>query len=139
MTINELKKEFLFDCEVRELSEKTTHNYEKQLTHFEKFLRGSCEVESLEELKPIHIKQFIAMLQKRGCKPSYTNDMLKAVKVLCGYAYREGYTEELITKRVKNVKEPKVLIHTFNADEIKGMVQYYKKDDYLSVRTLPKR
>ena len=59
MTINELKKEFLFDCEVRELSEKTTHNYEKQLTHFEKFLRGSCEVESLEELKPIHIKQFM--------------------------------------------------------------------------------
>lgn len=134
MTISELKKEFLFDCEVRELSAKTIRNYEKQLKHFEAFLRGSCGVELLEDLKPIHIKQFVAMLQKRGCKPSYTNDMLKAVKVLCGYAYREGYTEELITKRVKNVKEPKVLIHTFNTDEIRSMVQYYKKDDFLSVR-----
>ena len=134
MTICELEKEFLFDCEVRELSKKTIHNYEKQLKQFEAFLRGACAVEHLDELKPIHIKQFVAMLQKRGCKPSYTNDMLKAVKVLCGYAYREGYTEELITKRVRNVKEPKVLIHTFNKDEINSLVHYYKNDDYLSIR-----
>lgn len=134
MTIYELKKEFIFDCEVRELSSKTIHNYAKQLEQFAAFLRGSCGIENLEELKPIHIKQFIAMLQKRGCKPSYTNDMLKAVKVLCGYAFREGYTAELLTKRVKNVKEPKVLIHTFNSNEINSLVHYYKKDDYLSVR-----
>lgn len=38
------------------------------------------------------------------------------------YAYREEYTEELITKHIHNVKEPKVLIHTFSDDEIRGIV-----------------
>ena len=38
------------------------------------------------------------------------------------------------TKRVNNVKEPKVLIHTFSDDEIVRMIQYYNGADYLSVR-----
>ena len=74
------------------------------------------------------------MLQEKKNKSSYINDLLKVVKVLCRYAYEEGYAEELATKKVKNVKEPKVLIHTFSDDEIVRMIQYYDGVDYLSVR-----
>ena len=134
MTIQELKQEFIFDCKVRDLAPRTVQNYEKQLNYFVRFLKESQGVEELEDLKPIHIKQFIAMLQEKKNKPSYINDLLKAVKCMCGYASREGYKSELITKRVKNVKEPKVLIHTFSDDEIVRMLKYFDGEDYLSIR-----
>ncbi len=118
MLIENLVKEFLYDCQIRELSPLTVHNYSKQLSYFVKFLKDSFNITELEELKPIHIKQYIGSIHDRGCKPAYINDLLKAVKVMCNYAYNEGYTKELITKRVKNVKQPKVLIHTFSESEV---------------------
>ena len=134
MLMEEVKNEFLLDCQVRNLAPRTIQNYKKQLSYFLRYLEETQGVKDLEELKPVHVKQFIAMLQGKKNKPSYVNDLLKAVKVLCRYAYEEGYIEELPTKRVKNVKEPKVLIHTFSDDEIVRMIQYYDGQDYLDVR-----
>ena len=134
MTMELLAKEFVFDCQARELAPKTIRNYEKQVGYFVRYLAEVQNVRTLEELQPIHIKQYVVMLVKKKHKPAYTNDLLKAVKCLCAYAYQEGYTEELITKRVKNVREPKVLIHTFSNDEIKKMIAYYNGRNYLDVR-----
>jgi len=134
MFLTDLIQEFIFDCKVRELSPLTVHNYEKQLNKFRRFLREDYNVIKLEELKPVHIKRYIAFLQDKDCAPSYINDLLKAVKCLCAYAYREEYTDELISKRIKNVKEPKVLIHPFSTKEISAMLKYYNGTDYLSVR-----
>lgn len=88
MLMEELAKEFILDCRVRNLAPRTIRNYEKQLSYFVRFLNEGQGVKELEELKPIHIKQFIVMLQGRQNKPSYINDLLKAVKCLCAYAYR---------------------------------------------------
>ena len=129
-----LVQEFIFDCQVRNLAPRTIRNYEKQLGFFITYLSDALGVEELEQLKPIHIKRVVVMNQERGCKPAYVNDLLKAVKCLCAYAYQEGYTDELITKRVKNVKQPKVLIHTFSNDEIARMIYHFDGLDYLSVR-----
>ena len=133
MFMKGLVQEFIFDCQVRNLAPRTIHNYEKQLGYFLAYL-DTLGVEKLEQLKPIHIKRYVVMNQERGCKPAYVNDLLKAVKCLCSYAYQEGYTEEIITKRVKNVKQPKELIHTFSGDEIGKMINYFDGQDYLSVR-----
>ena len=134
LSMKTLVQEFLFDCQVRNLSPRTIHNYEKQLNYFMRYLKEAQGVEALEDLKPLHIKQFVVMLQGKKNKPSYVNDLLKAVKCLCAYAFDEGYTPELLTKKVKNVKEPKVLIHTFSDDEIARMIQFYDGNDYLSIR-----
>ncbi len=134
MFMKTLCREFIFDCQVRDLAPRTIRNYEKQLGYFVRYLEQVHGVAELEELKPIHIKQYVAMLQGKKYKPSYINDLLKAVKVMCSYAYQEGYTDDLITKRVKNVKEPKVLIHTFSDEEIVRMIRFYDGNDYLSVR-----
>ena len=134
MSLYELIHEFLFDCKVRELAETTIKNYERQLNKFRHFTRENYQVIQFEELKPIHVKEYISSLQDRGCKPAYINDLLKAVKCLCSYAQREGYSEEVLTKRIKNVKQPKVLIHTFNSKEIQRMVKYYNGNDYISIR-----
>jgi len=70
MKMEELAKEFIFDCKVRELAPRTVRNYEKQLAYFVRFLKQNQKIENVEELKPIHIKQFIAMLQEK--KNNYT-------------------------------------------------------------------
>lgn len=132
--MTELIREFLFDCKVRELSDQTIYNYDKQLHRFRTYVRENFEVIHFEDLKPIHVKKWISSLQDRGCKPAYINDMLKAVKCLCAYAQKEDYTEEVLTKKVKNVKQPKVLIHTFSTQEISRMIKYYNGSDYISVR-----
>ena len=134
LSMKTLVQEFIIDCQARNLAPRTIHNYEKQLDYFTRYLKEAQGVEALEDLKPLHIKQFILMLQGKKNKPSYVNDLLKAVKCLCAYAYEEGYTAEVITKKVKNVKEPKVLIHTFSDEEIVRMIQFYSGNDYLSTR-----
>lgn len=134
MSLYELIHEFLFDCKVRELSELTVKNYEKQLSQFRHYVKDNFQVTQFGDLKPIHVRQYVGSLQDRGCKPAYTNDMLKAVKCLCSYAQREGYSDEILTKKVRNVKEPKVLIHTFSSKEISLLIRYYNGNDYLSIR-----
>lgn len=134
MYLSNLVSEFLFDCGVRNLSKKTINNYTKQLNYFLKFLEQEHGVTDIESFKTIHIKQFVAMLKGKNNKESYINDLLKAIKRFCTYLYEEGYTEEIISKKVKNVKEPKVLIHTFSDDEIDRMIRYYNKDTYLEIR-----
>lgn len=134
MLLKALLTEFEFDCRVRELSERTTKNYAKQLRYFLNFLEERHNVTLLEDVKPAHVKEFISVFQLKGCKPSYVNDLLKAVKCLFRYAYNEQYTDSLITKNIKNLKEPKVLIHTFSPTEIADMINYHHSSDFLSLR-----
>ena len=75
MTMEELKNEFILDCKARNLAPRTIGNFEKQLNYFVRFLEERQDVKKLEELKPIHIKQFIAMLQEKKNKPYYVNDL----------------------------------------------------------------
>ncbi len=134
MYLNELVKEYLFDCEIQNYSEKTIENYRKQLNHFTEFLESNYRVIELEQLETKHIKAFVRYYQQRQCKPSYVNDNLKAAKVLCAYAFREGYKDHNISADVRNVKEPKVLIHTFSEAEIKRMLSYYNGNNYVDIR-----
>lgn len=134
MQLDSLVQEFLFECEIREYSEKTVENYRKQLRHFTEFLNNQFQLHDLEKLEPSHVKAFVKHYQMRQCKPSYVNDNLKAVKVLCSYAYKEKYVDHLITENIKNIKQPKVLIHTFSKEEIKKMIAYYHGNSYLDIR-----
>ena len=54
-----LVKEFIFDCEARNLSSGTIKGYEKQLGYFLSFLAERQGVYALEELTAAHIKQYI--------------------------------------------------------------------------------
>ena len=71
MQMEEAKNEFILDCKVRNLAPRTVHNYEKQLSYFLRYLKEAQGIEELEELKLVHIKQFVAMLQEKKNKPSY--------------------------------------------------------------------
>lgn len=134
MLLRDLSEEFIFNCQCRKLSEKTIHNYQLQVGYLLDYLAQKHDVTELEKVKPQMIKQYMMSMQKRGRKPQYINDLLKAFKCFFRYAFEENYTDVLVTEKIKNVKQPKVIIKTFSNDEVHQMVNYYSGHDYLSVR-----
>ncbi len=113
MLLTSVRDEFAFHCQCRKLSPKTVKNYTKQIDYLLRFLEQEKAVKHIEEVKPKQIKEFLLTMTQAGRTANYVNDLLKAYKVFFRYAHEEGYTEELLTEKIKNVKKPKVIIRTF--------------------------
>lgn len=126
--------EYVFSCKVRRLSEKTIDNYRKQILYWNRYLDEVCDVQEVEKVQPIHIKNFIILKERDKRKPAYINDLLKAYRSFFNYCVEEEYIDESPLAKVKNVKEPRVIINTFTLTDIKKMLDYYSGADYLSVR-----
>lgn len=69
MTFRDASKEFELDCKVRHLSPKTIGNYTKQLRYLENYLSSEFSVLNIEDVKPAHIKSFMAKMDDAGRKP----------------------------------------------------------------------
>ena len=131
MLLTDAAKEFEFNCQCRKLSDKTIRNYGKLIGYLLDYLKEQHKVLCLEDVRPMYIKAYLMMLQERGAKPQYINDQLKAFKVLFRYLYEEGYTDSILTERIKNVKQPKTIIKTFTEQEVKKMTEYYSGHTYV--------
>ena len=134
MLLTDAAKEFEFNCQCRKLSDKTIRNYGKLIGYLLDYLKEQHKVLCLEDVRPMYIKAYLMMLQERGAKPQYINDQLKAFKVLFRYLYEEGYTDSILTERIKNVKQPKTIIKTFTEQEVKKMTEYYSGHTFMEVR-----
>lgn len=134
MLLTDAAKEFEFNCQCRKLSDKTIRNYGKLIGYLLDYLKEQHKVFCLEDVRPMCIKAYLMMLQERGAKPQYINDQLKAFKVLFRYLYEEGYTDSILTERIKNVKQPKTIIKTFTEQEVKKMTEYYSGHTFMEVR-----
>lgn len=134
MLLSTVKDEYVFNCQLRKLSEKTIKNYAKQIEYLLNFLEKEKGVTEIEEVTPQHIKEFLMGMKKRGRTVNYFNDLLKAFKVFFRYAYEEGYTATLLTEKIKNAKGDKVIIRTFSDQEVKRLLNHYKGHKFLDVR-----
>lgn len=133
MRMDDCMEEFLYDCECRHLAKGTLRNYRAQISFLVNYLKDIGIID-LEQVKPLHIRNFLRMKQEQGCKPTYVNDLLKAHKTMFNYLEEEGYIDFNAAAKVKNVKQPKVVIETFTEDEVKAMIGFYSEPDYRSVR-----
>lgn len=134
MLLKDAAKEFEFNCKCRKLSDKTIKNYSKLISYLLDYLKDRHMVLTLEDMRPVYIKGYIMELQEQGKKPQYINDQIKAFKVLFRYLYEEGYTDTILTDRIKNVKMPKTIIQTFTEKEVKDMVDFYHGQSYMQLR-----
>ena len=134
MLLKDAAKEFEFNCRCRKLSDKTIKNYSKLIAYLLNYLKENYKIMLLEDVKPVYIKAYLVSLQERGLKPQYINDQLKTFKVLFRYLYEEGYTDKILTERIKNVKQPKTIIKTFTEREVKAMIAYYNGHTFMQVR-----
>lgn len=134
MLMDDAIQDFGFDCKIRKLSKKTIENYQKQLKYWYRYLKSEFQIESVEDIRPVHIKQFLSFMDDKGRKPQYINDLLKVMKTFCNYLQKEGVIKERPTAKIKNMKMPKVKILTFNNVEVRKLLYYYNKRDFLNVR-----
>lgn len=131
--LKELVNEFCFACKCKHYSPRTVANYQKELSYLLHFLEGKG-ITLLEQVEPIYIKEFLLEKLEAGRKPQYVNDLLKACKVFFRYVKEEGYTNTLLTEKIKNVKQSKIVIQTFSNQEIKRMIAYYSGNSFQEVR-----
>ena len=134
MLLSSVRDEFVFHCQCRKLSPRTIRNYGKQIDYLLRFLQQEHDISSIEDVSPRHIKDFLHSMLKAGRTTNYVNDLLKAFKVFFRYAFEEGYTDTLLTQKIRSVKGEKTIIRTFTEEELKQMLAYYQGHDYLTIR-----
>lgn len=134
MLLTAVRDKFVFQCQCRKLSPRTVKNYTKQIDYLLRFLEDEKTVTHIEDVETRQIKEFLLTMTKAGRTANYVNDLLKAYKVFFRYAFEEDYTRELLTKKIQNVKKPKVVIRTFTEQELKKLSNYYQGYDYLTIR-----
>jgi len=134
MEINVVIQEFGFDCKIRKLSPKTIENYQKQLTYLQRYLADEHNTTLIEAVRSIHIKQFLAMMDEKGRKPQYINDLLKVFKTFFNYCEKEGHIKTSPAASIRNMKQPKVVIMTFSENEILGLLNHFSGRDFISIR-----
>ena len=133
MLLTDCREEFLYDCQCRHLAKGTLRNYRAEINFLLEYLAAQ-DITDAAQVRPTHIRAFLKSKQDAGCKPAYINDLLKAHKCLFGYLAEEGYIQADISKKVKGVHQPKVVIETFTEPEVRRLLGYYSGADYLSVR-----
>ena len=89
---------------------------------------------NIEDVKPAHIKSFMAKMDDAGRKPQYINDLLKVFKTFFTYLEAEGYIKTSPAKRIRNMKLPKLKLRTFTEKNIMNMIDFYSGQSFVDIR-----
>ena len=135
MCLKDLRDEFIYDCECRHLAKGSVRNY-KAATRFLLEYLELKQITELEDVRPRHIRDLMKEKQDAGSTSRYINDLLKVWRTWFNYLVNEGYLEERDNpaKKVKCLRQPRTIIDTFTAAEMKRMIQFYDGKDFLEVR-----
>ena len=134
MCIKEALKEFMFECEIRNFSKRTTKTYYLNILGMTKYIEVEFKVTQLEEVTSSHIKQYLKYLKVKGLASTYVNTILKSVRSFFKYCTQEDYIRENTSLKVSFQREGKVLIKTFEDAEIVKMLKHYDDTTYLGIR-----
>lgn len=134
MLNEDVLKEFIFECRMRKLSERTIKGYKNNNLRFFQFIEKEYQVTELEDTYPQAIKGYIAYLSLLGRKETYINGIIKTMKAYFTYVMNEGYLRKNPMDKIKFQKEAIPLITTFNDDEVIRMIKYFNGTKFLDVR-----
>ena len=134
MLLKDAVNEYLLDCRIRKMSERTIRNYRTLLSFLVRHETGTEGVTMLEDVRAVHIKHYLLGMEENGRKPQYINDVLKVFKVFFKYCVQEEYLAASPAARLHNVKQPKVLIRTFSEAEIRRLLGYFSHSKFLDIR-----
>ena len=124
---------YLNDLELNNFSTKTIKTYRNNIGQLISWL-NAMDITNIEQITPMHIKQFIAFKRENNCSAVYINNLLKCYRPFFNWCVEYEYIEVSPMSKIKNLKAPKPIIQTFNDTEAKAMMEYYKGSDFLSIR-----
>lgn len=130
IALSELLDEMELTDSARGLTRKTLIKNRKLLQMFFNFIDSEYSVQTLPEVKAVHIRQFLVHKMKEGCAETYTNTFLRAIRAFFIFCEVEEYISQVENPclRVKWVQEPQVLIRAWSDDDVKKMLDYTKKE-----------
>lgn len=136
LLLDDAYQEFLYDLKIKNYSPRTIKGYTNNNKAFLNYLKNEFDIEELEDVTSKNIKSYLMFLKNKGLSVLYINNVHKCVRSFFKYLVEEGYIAE---KRnpvlsIKFMKEPKVIIKTFDDNEIKKMINSYPTNNYLNMR-----
>lgn len=134
MLNTDVLKEFIFDCKMRKLSDRTVKSYRNNNLALFKFIKDEYDITELEEVNHLHVKGYIQYLTDKKLSEIYINTIVRTFRAYFRYAVEEHYILKNPIDKIKKQKEPIVIINTFNDDEVKRMTQYYRGSKFLDMR-----
>lgn len=134
MLLQDVLKEFVFDCEIRKMSSRTIKSYRNNNQRFFNYTQGEFQVTELEEVTHLHIKHYFQFLIAKGLTESYVNGILKCFRAFFVYCVKEEYINKSPCLKVSWQREPKTLIDTFTDEEVINMLKVYDYSNYLNAR-----
>lgn len=134
MLLKELLKEFILELEIRNYSKRTLKGYRNNNLLMFTFIEKEYGIVEVEEVKTPHIKSYIKFLEKQGRKTTYINGIIKCFRAFFKYVVDEEMVSLNPMARVSWVREGKVIINTFNDEEVSKMINVFKGRDYIHIR-----
>lgn len=134
MLLEDALKEYLYDCQLRKLSERTNKSLRNNNNRLFQFLGCTCGIFELEDVKRVHIQSYINHLIELGYKETYVNSLIKSFRAFFKYCEHEDYIKQSPMNKVCFQKEEIPIIVTFNDDEVKRMVGHYSGKRFLEQR-----
>ena len=110
---------------------------ERRLSNWCEYTRSVLSIENIEDVKASHIRSYIGYCQELGREKAITiNGNLSTIRVFFKYLIDEEFIDELDdpTRRVKDLREDKRIITTFNDEEVRRILQYAPEATYSNIR-----
>ncbi|GEP65226.1 integrase [Clostridium beijerinckii] len=134
MLLRDLLKEFILELEIRNYSKRTLKGYKNNNSLMFTYLEKEFNITDVEDVKPAHIKSYVKFLQRQGRKTTYINGIIKCFRAFFKYITDEEIIENNPMLKVNWLREGKVIINSFDDDEVNRMMKVYTGSDYMNIR-----
>lgn len=136
MKLSEVVDQFLVDCSVRGLTDQAIGFYRRRLTMFVRSLEGHFNVAELEEVKIVHLRQFVQLLmntkadENNPYKPTQEKSLsaftirgyVRSIKRLFSWCVYEDLLSGNPAARLVQPKAPEYIVPTFTPEHIEKML-----------------
>lgn len=138
MANKELVNYFLMYCESKNLTSNSVNWYKLMLDKFIDY----CEQKNIliESMTTPEARQYINWLQNQKNRENQSyrdnaiNGFIRSAKVFFNYLLEDEYIEKNPFIKVRQIKTDKVIIHTFEPEEIKKMLNQFNNKYYCDIR-----
>ncbi len=127
-------QEFLYAGQARKLSPSTMKNHRNITRAFLDFLKDDLKINDVEDIRKIHIQQYLRFKMEQGRKEKYVNGIIRTLRAFFSFLEEEEYINKNPILKVKFIREEKVIIETFTDSEVKKLINAFDDSNFLSFR-----
>ncbi len=133
-------KELELSEKARGLTKGTIKRNQDFVRRFLKYVNSNFEVNYVDEISPLQIKNFLVSIKEKGNKASYVNIYRKSISAYFRYVEEEEYIQYYKNPmlRVPKMKEPEVLVYAWADEDIKKMLTFQSKEIKTTRKNLSK-